>query len=57
MSATTEHPNRHLAGYAGILQADTYAGYNALYEADRQPGPITEAACWALSSCRTDGRV
>jgi transposase len=44
---TAEHPNRHLAGYAGILQADAYAGYNALYEPDRQPGPITEAACWA----------
>ncbi|APT60367.1 transposase (plasmid) [Roseomonas gilardii] len=44
---TAEHPNRHLAGYAGLLQADAYAGYNALYEADRQPGPITEAACWA----------
>jgi hypothetical protein len=44
---TAEHPNRHLAGYAGILQADAYAGYNALYEADRQPGPIIEAACWA----------
>jgi transposase len=46
---TAEHPNRHLTGYAGILQADAYAGYNALYEADRQPGPITEAACWAHS--------
>ncbi len=46
---TAEHPNRHLAGYAGILQADAYAGYNALYEADRQPGPITEATCWAHS--------
>jgi transposase len=44
---TAEHPNRHLAGYAGILQADAYAGYNALYEPDRQPGPVTEAACWA----------
>jgi transposase len=42
---TAEHPNRHLAGYAGILQADAYAGYNALYEPDRQPGPITEAGC------------
>jgi transposase len=41
-----EHPARHLAGYAGILQADAYSGYNKLYEADRQPGPITEAACW-----------
>ena len=44
---TAEHPNRHLVGYAGILQADAYAGYNGLYEADRQPGPVTEAACWA----------
>src|SRR6185295_2687724 len=26
---------------------DAYAGYNALYESDRKPGPITEAACWA----------
>jgi transposase len=41
-----EHPVRHLAGYAGILQADAYGGYNKLYEADRKPGPITEAPCW-----------
>jgi transposase len=41
------HPEQHLAGYSGILQADAYSGYNALYEADRKPGPITEAACWA----------
>ena len=41
-----EHPARHLAGYGGILQADAYGGYNKLYEAARQPGPITEAACW-----------
>jgi len=41
-----EHPARHLAGYAGILQADAYGGYAKLYEATRKPGPITEAACW-----------
>jgi transposase len=41
-----EHPVRHLAGYAGILQADAYGGYNKLYETDRRPGPITEAGCW-----------
>ncbi|MDQ0627628.1 UNVERIFIED_ORG: transposase IS166 family protein [Pantoea agglomerans] len=35
------HPQRHLAGYGGILQADAYSGYNALYE----DGRITEAAC------------
>jgi hypothetical protein len=36
-----------LAGYAGILQADAYAGFNELYLPARKPGPITEAACWA----------
>jgi transposase len=41
-----EHPARHLAGYAGLLQADAYGGYNKLYEADRKPAPIVEAACW-----------
>jgi transposase len=44
---TGEHPERHLTGYAGILQADAYAGFNRLYEAGRKPGPITEASCWA----------
>jgi len=44
---TGEHPERHLGGYAGILQADAYAGFNRLYASDRQGGPLTEAACWA----------
>ena len=42
-----EHPEQHLAGYAGLMQADAYAGFNRLYEADRKGGPIIEAACWA----------
>jgi transposase len=42
-----EHPSRHLAGYAGILQADAYAGFGDLYEAGRRPRPVTEAACWS----------
>jgi transposase len=42
-----EHPGQHLAGYAGILQADAYAGFNDLYAPGRKPGPVTEAACWA----------
>ena len=42
-----EHPQAHLAGYAGILQADAYDGYNKLYLPDRKPGPILEAACWS----------
>jgi transposase len=42
-----EHPAQHLANYAGLMQADAYAGYNRLYEPNRKPGPIVEAACWA----------
>ncbi len=42
-----EHPESHLAGWAGILQADAYSGYGNLYAADRSPGPITEAMCWS----------
>jgi transposase len=42
-----EHPERHLAGFAGILQADAYAGYNVLYDAARPQGAITPALCWA----------
>src|SRR3977135_3735172 len=41
-----EHPQAHLANYAGIFQADAYSGYNKLYEPDRKPAPILEAACW-----------
>jgi len=44
-----EHPGQPLAGYAGILQADAYAGFDELYAPLRKPGPITEAACWAHS--------
>lgn len=40
------HPARHLAKFTGFLQADGYAGFEALYgRAD--PGPIVEVACWA----------
>ena len=42
-----EHPEQHLAGFAGLMQADAYAGFNRLYEAARKPDPIIEAACWA----------
>ena len=42
-----EHPQEHLAGYAGILQADAFSGYNRLYQSDRKPGPIVEAGCWS----------
>lgn len=42
-----EHPEAHLASWAGLLQADAYAGYDRLYAAGRKPGPIVEAGCWA----------
>ena len=38
---------RHLATYAGILQANAYAGFGELYHPGRKPGPVTEAGCWA----------
>jgi len=41
------HPNRHLAGWQGILQADAYGGYNDLYRGDRDPGPVSSALCWS----------
>jgi transposase len=41
-----EHPQEHLASYAGLLQADAYGGYGKLYGPNRTPGPILEAACW-----------
>jgi transposase len=41
-----DHPRAHLDGYAGIFQADAFSGYAKLYEANRKPGPLIEAACW-----------
>src|SRR6202521_2142093 len=38
-----EHPQAHLGNFTGTLQADGYAGFNAVYETGR----IQEAACWA----------
>ncbi|PYE84185.1 transposase IS66-like protein [Phyllobacterium leguminum] len=41
------HPNMHLSGWKGILQADAYGGYNDLYRTDRSPGPVASALCWS----------
>jgi transposase len=38
-----ERPEAHLAGFAGTLHADGYAGFNGVYES----GKVREAACWA----------
>jgi transposase len=44
-----EHPQGHLARWKGVLQADAYGGYDALYEASRGYGPILQATCWSHS--------
>ena len=42
------HPAAQLAIFTGLLQADGYAGFEALYHPARgKPGPIIEVACWA----------
>ncbi|RUM11720.1 IS66 family transposase [Rhizobium phaseoli] len=41
------HPNQHLAGWHGTLQADAYGGYNDLYRADRRPAPVRSVLCWS----------
>lgn len=38
-----QHPQEHLAGFTGVLQADAYGGYNHIYS----DGKVIEAACWA----------
>jgi transposase len=42
-----EHPEQHLESYAGLMQADAYAGFKRLYDSRRKAGAIIEAACWA----------
>ena len=47
-----EHPARHLADFNGFLQADGYAGFEALYDPAADPARptntgIIEVACWA----------
>lgn len=38
-----QHPQAHLVGFKGVLQADAYAGYNEIYV----DGQVREAACMA----------
>jgi transposase len=42
-----EHPQGHLARWSGVLQADAYGGYDALYQGGRGAGDIHQALCWA----------
>jgi len=43
-----ERPQTHLKDFSGILQADGYAGFDALYASGR----VSEAACWAHARCK-----
>ena len=56
-----EHPQKHLAGWQGILQGEedqqtvrwtvcptnAYTGFKLLFGATRAPGPIIPAFCWS----------
>ncbi|MDE5463902.1 IS66 family transposase [Bradyrhizobium sp. CSS354] len=42
-----EHPQKHLAAFAGILQADCYGGFEPLFDPKRKAMPITPAFCLA----------
>src|ERR1700751_619094 len=42
-----EHPQKHLAAFAGILQADCYNGFEPLFDPQRKVLPITPAFCFA----------
>lgn len=40
-----EHPQKHLAAFAGILQADCYSGFEPLFDPQKKAMPITPAFC------------
>jgi transposase len=44
-----EYPRKHLKNYAGTLQVDGYAGFEALFvpPAPNVPANIVEVSCWA----------
>jgi len=42
-----EHVREFLRNYSGYIQVDAYAGYEALFDPRRRPGPIIEIACAA----------
>ncbi|MCP1846062.1 hypothetical protein ACVIHI_009161 [Bradyrhizobium sp. USDA 4524] len=42
-----EHPQKHLAAFAGILQADCYSGFEPLFDPQKKVRPITPAFCFA----------
>jgi hypothetical protein len=46
--AGSDRPSAGPSGrWAGVLRADAYGGFDALYQAGRSSGPILQAPCWA----------
>jgi len=45
----SERPQAHLSDFRGVLQADGYAGFEALYTSGR----VSEAACWCMRGAST----
>lgn len=45
MSRSRDGPQQFLAGFAGYLHADAYAGYDAIYLGSQSK--VVEVACWA----------
>lgn len=43
----SEHANKLLAGFSGVLQVDGYAGYDKQADATRPGGPLMLAYCWS----------
>src|SRR3954470_10896177 len=42
-----EHPQKHLAGYGGLLQSDCYNGFEPISVAEQKAVPLTFAFCHA----------
>jgi hypothetical protein len=40
-----EHPQSHLKNFTGILQADAFAGYDAIYASGRVKKAAVHGAC------------
>ena len=48
-----EHPQAHLANYAGIFQADAYSGYTKLYEPDRSQHRSSKRPAGSMPAARS----
>lgn len=48
-----EHPQRHLSGYRGVLQADAYGAYDELYVIEAENRGLSSAGRLAARKSRT----